>query len=307
MIELVDIQKSFQNKLALDGVSFTIPKGKVFGLIGPNGAGKTTLIRILNQILLPSSGSVMVQGSPLTQSHVRSFGYLPEERGLYREMTVKNHLIFLAKLRGMLGKEAHENVKHWLGKLNITDWENKRIDSLSKGMAQKIQFIASVIHGPEVIIFDEPLSGFDPLNIQLILEEIKSFVERDKTVIFSTHNMQSVDELCNEVALIHQGRLLANDLVAELRSKHRNGDYKIRFRGNAVAFANALWTGFEIIESKELSDNYREAIIRKRGDQSFNDVFSFLSNALSLELIEEQIPSMQDVFVKLIASNTHEE
>jgi len=307
MIELVDIQKSFQNKLALDGVSFTIPKGKVFGLIGPNGAGKTTLIRILNQILSPSSGSVMVQGMPLTATHVRSFGYLPEERGLYREMTVKNHLIFLAKLRGLSGKEAQANVIHWLKKFGISDWENKRIDALSKGMAQKIQFIAAVVHGPEVIILDEPLSGFDPLNIQLILDEIKTFVQQDKTVVFSTHNMQSVDELCDEVALIHQGKLLANDKVADLRSKHRNGDYKIRFRGNAVAFANALWTGFEIIETKELSENYREAVIRKRADQSFNDVFTFLSGSLSLELIEEQIPSMQDVFVKLIAAHHHEE
>jgi len=174
-------------------------------------------------------------------------------------------------------------------------------------MAQKIQFIAAVVHGPEVIILDEPLSGFDPLNIQLILDEIKTFVQQDKTVVFSTHNMQSVDELCDEVALIHQGKLLANDKVADLRSKHRNGDYKIRFRGNAVAFANALWTGFEIIETKELSENYREAVIRKRADQSFNDVFTFLSGSLSLELIEEQIPSMQDVFVKLIAAHHHEE
>lgn len=307
MIELIDIQKSFHNKQALDGVSFTVPKGKVFGLIGPNGAGKTTLIRILNQILTPSSGTVMVHGMPLLPSHVRSFGYLPEERGLYREMTVKNHLVFLAKLRGLSSREAHANVEYWLKKLAITDWEHKRIDSLSKGMAQKIQFIAAVIHGPEVIILDEPLSGFDPLNIQLILDEIKAFVQQDKTVIFSTHNMQSVDELCDEVALIHQGRLLANERVADLRSKHRNGDFRIRFRGNGVAFANALWVDFEIKETKSLSDNYSEAVIRSRANQSFNDVYSSLSGALSLELIEEQIPSMQDVFVTLIESHSHEE
>jgi ABC-2 type transport system ATP-binding protein len=175
-------------------------------------------------------------------------------------------------------------------------------------MAQKIQFISSVLHDPEVIILDEPLSGFDPLNINLILNEIEAFKNAGKSVIFSTHNMDSVDSICDEVALIHAGKLIAKDRVANLRSQHKNGDFKIRFRGNVIAFANALWTSFEIVESKEIGDDLREAVIRRRGNETFNDVYNQLSSALELTLIEEKLPGMQDVFVKVIQEhNQHEE
>lgn len=300
MIEFQNISKFYEQKKALDGISFTIKPGIVFGIIGPNGAGKTTLIRILNQIIDPSSGQTLVNGKILNDSHVRSFGYLPEERGLYKDMTVRNHLIFLARLRGLNLKEAQDGLNYWLGAFEIEAWSQKKIHELSKGMAQKVQFIAAVLHDPDVIVLDEPLSGFDPLNIHLILNQIQRFKTLGKTVIFSTHNMDSVDSICDEVALIHQGNLVAFDSVSELRSKYKNGDFKIRFRGHPVAFANALWTGFEIIESKELDQDLREAVIRKRGDLGFKDVYEYLSKSVEFELIEERLPSMQEVFVQLI-------
>ncbi len=307
MIEIHQITKVFQEKIALEKVSFDIPKGMVFGIIGPNGAGKTTLIRILNQILSSNEGYVKYNGTLLNEAHVRSFGYLPEERGLYREMRVMDQLVFLGELRGLSRKEAGEKALKWLAKFEIQDWSKRRIDSLSKGMAQKIQFISSVLHDPEVIILDEPLSGFDPLNINLILTEIETFKNAGKSVIFSTHNMDSVDSICDEVALIHAGKVIAKDRVANLRSQHKNGDYKIRYRGNVIAFANALWTSFEIIESKEIGDDLREAVIRRRGNETFNDVFNALSSALDLTLIEEKLPGMQDVFVNVIEEHNHHE
>lgn len=302
MIEVAQVSKVFHQKIALDDVSFTISSGLVFGLIGPNGAGKTTLIRMLNQILSPSKGLISYKGSPLQANHVRSFGYLPEERGLYREMKVLEHLRFLGELRGLSKTEAKNAALLWLEKFNIGFWSNQKISALSKGMAQKIQFIGSVLHNPEVVILDEPLSGFDPINVELLLEEIKGFKADGKTVIFSTHNMKSVDELCDEVALIDRGKLVAKDRVSVLRSTHKTGYFKVRFRGSKMAFAHALWTWFELMTCDELSDGVFEAHIKCRGPYEFNDVFSRLSEAVKLELIEEQLPSMQEVFLKLVAN-----
>lgn len=308
MIEFHEIRKVFQEKIALDDISFEINSGQIFGIIGPNGAGKTTLIRILTQILSPSGGTIKINGVSLNNSHVSLFGYLPEERGLYREMKVKDHLVFLGQLKGLSAKDAKKSTLEWLDKFEIHDWSEKRINLLSKGMAQKVQFIGSILHNPEYIILDEPLSGFDPLNIQLILNEINLFKKNGKTVIFSTHNMDSVDTICDEVAIFHKGKVIAKDNVVDLRTQYRNGDYKIRYKGNNIALANALWTGFELLESKELNSDVREAIIRKRGDLTFNDVFSYLSNNVELEMIEEQMPGMQDVFIKLVnEKESHEE
>ncbi|MFM7723506.1 MAG: ABC transporter ATP-binding protein [Bacteroidota bacterium] len=302
MIEVSELSKVFHHKVALDDVTFTIPSGSVFGLIGPNGSGKTTLIRTMNQILKPSKGTIKYRGVSLNAGHVRTFGYLPEERGLYREMQVLEHLIFLGQIRGLTKNEAKNAANLWLEKFGALPWSNRKISALSKGMAQKIQFIGSVLHHPEVIILDEPLSGFDPINVDLLLEEIKEFKVQGKTVIFSTHNMNSVDELCDEAALIDQGKLVANDRVSKLRSNHKTGNFKVRFRGSKIAFAHALWTWFELIECLELSEGIYEAIIKSRGMYQCNEVFSRLSDAVQLELIEEQLPSMHDVFLKLVAN-----
>ncbi|MBM3164624.1 MAG: ATP-binding cassette domain-containing protein [Bacteroidetes bacterium] len=301
MIELEGVTKVFHHKVALDDVTLTILPGQVFGLIGPNGAGKTTLIRLLNQILTPTKGSIRFAGVPLNLKHVRSFGYLPEERGLYREMKVLEHLIFLGQLRGFSKSEAAHSATLWLDKFNAGLWSNHKISALSKGMAQKVQFIGSVLHNPEVLILDEPLSGFDPINVELLLEQIKTFKEEGKTVIFSTHNMNSVDELCDEAALIDKGILVAKDRVSALRSRFKSGAFRVRFRGSKMAFAHALWTWFELLSCTELSEGVYEALIKSRGDYQFNDVFSRLSEDVKLELIEEQIPGMQDVFLKLVS------
>ena len=306
MIEIIEVNKFFNQKQALDGINLTIPKGSVFGIIGPNGAGKTTLIRILNQILEPSAGKILIAGIPLNAQHVSAFGYLPEERGLYREMKVLDHLVFLARIRGLNRDQALHAARTWLDKFEIQAWSNKRIDSLSKGMAQKVQFIGSILHDPQIIILDEPLSGFDPLNIQLILDQIRTFKAEGKTIIFSTHNMNSVEEICDEVALIHQGKVIAHDQVALLRAKYKTGAFKVRFQGNQIAFANALWTGFEIISTIELGNQWHEAVIKSRQGQTFNDVFNALTSALTLQLIEEQLPGMQDIFLKLVTQNNHE-
>lgn len=306
MIELKEINKFFNQKQALDGINLSIDKGQIFGLIGPNGAGKTTVIRILNQIIQPSTGSILVGGMPLCSEHVRSFGYLPEERGLYREMKVLDHLIFLARIRGMSNLSAKNAAHNWLEKFQITSWGNKKINALSKGMAQKIQFIGSVLHNPQIIILDEPLSGFDPLNIQMILDEIKQFKTEGKTVIFSTHNMNSVDEICNNIALIHNGKLLAHEDVNALRLKHKTGSFNIRFKGNQIALANALWTSFELINAVEIGDQWFQAEIKSRQGQSFNDVYSLLSGFIELQLIEEKLPGMQDVFLKLVTASEDE-
>ncbi|MFM7595398.1 MAG: ABC transporter ATP-binding protein [Flavobacteriales bacterium] len=304
MIEVKGISKFYSQKKALEDVDLNIQAGKIFGLIGPNGAGKTTLIRILNQIIEPSSGQVLIGGIPLNPVHVRSFGYLPEERGLYREMKVRDHLVFLARIRGLGNQDAHQAALHWLEKFEILPWSKKRIDALSKGMAQKVQFIGSMIHDPQIVILDEPLSGFDPLNIQLILNEIKAMKALGKTIIFSTHNMNSVDEICDEVGLINQGKVVAHDKVSSLKDTHKNGAYKVRYKGNQIAFANALWTGFEIISTEEIGDQWFQSIIKSRHGQSFNEVYSTLSPALELQLIEEQLPGMQDVFLKLVTDST---
>jgi len=304
MIEVKNVSKFYSQKKALDDLSLSIEAGRIFGLIGPNGAGKTTLIRILNQIIEPSSGQVLIGGIPLNPLHVKAFGYLPEERGLYREMKVLDHLIFLACIRGLTHQDAQKAAGHWLEKFEIQPWSNKRIDSLSKGMAQKVQFIGSILHDPQVVILDEPLSGFDPLNIQLILNEIKAMKEAGKTVIFSTHNMNSVDEICDEVGLINHGKLVAHDKVSSLKTQHKTGAFRVRYKGNQIAFANALWTGFEIVSTEEIGDQWFQSVIRSRQGQSFNDVFSSLSPALELHLIEEQLPGMQDVFLKLVTDST---
>lgn len=300
MIEIIQATKVYHHKVALDLVSLQINAGKVFGLIGPNGAGKTTLIRILNQIIYPTKGQIKIANLPLNASHVRTFGYLPEERGLYRDMKVLDHLVFLGQLRGLAKNKAKEASSVWLEKFEIADWKDRKISSLSKGMAQKVQFIGSVVHHPEIIILDEPLSGFDPLNVELILNEVRNFKLEGRTVIYSTHNMNSVDELCDEVALLNHGSVVAHDRVMKLRLAHKSGNFKVRFQGSKLSFAHGLWTWFELLSCTELNDGVFEAEIKSRGDYHLNHVFERLSDAVQLQKVEEQLPGMQDVFIKLV-------
>ena len=300
MLEITDVSKSFNRKLALDAVSLHVQKGEIYGLLGPNGAGKTTLIRIINQIIEADKGTLRFDGKLMSNEHLRLIGYLPEERGLYKSMGVLEQLVFLAQLRGMSKENAVKNVNFWLEKLEIKDWSKKRIEELSKGMAQKVQFIAAMVHEPDLLILDEPLSGFDPLNVELILNELKTLKTQGKTIILSTHNMRSVEEICDRAALIHNSKKLAEDSVWNLRDSQKSGEFSLRFSGNMIAFANALWTDFELIDKKELGDDRFLAVVKMRGKNQINDLLNALMGQIKIEAVEERIPTMQEVFMNLI-------
>ncbi len=301
MLTITDVSKSFNRKLALDAVSLHVQKGEIYGLLGPNGAGKTTLIRIINQIIEADKGTLRFDGKLMSNEHLRLIGYLPEERGLYKSMGVLEQLVFLAQLRGMSKENAVKSANFWLEKFDIKDWSKKRIEELSKGMAQKVQFIAALVHEPDLLILDEPLSGFDPLNVELILNELKSLKSQGKTIILSTHNMRSVEEICDRAALIHHSKKLAEDSVWNLRAAQKSGEFSIRFSGNMIAFANALWTDFELIDKKELGDNRFLTVVKMRGNNQINDLLNALMGQIKIEAVEERIPTMQEVFMNLIS------
>lgn len=300
MLEIIDISKSFNRELALDAVSLHVQKGEIYGLLGPNGAGKTTLIRIINQIIEADKGTLRFGGKLMSNEHLRFIGYLPEERGLYKSMGVLEQLVFLARLRGLSKENATKNANYWLESLEIKDWSKKRIEELSKGMAQKVQFIAAIVHEPDLLILDEPLSGFDPLNVELILNELKKLKEQGKTIILSTHNMRSVEEICDRAALIHNSQKIAEDSIWNLRDSQKSGEFSIRFSGNMIAFVNALWTDFELIDKKELGDNRFLAVVKMRGNNQINDLLNASMGQIKIEAVEERIPTMQEVFMNLI-------
>lgn len=302
IVKIENISKSFQGKYALDNVSLEIKKGEIFGLLGPNGAGKTTLIRIINQIIQADSGQIYFDNEPLKQRHLELIGYLPEERGLYRSMKVLDHLIFLGQLRGLKKNDALKTSELWLEKMEISSWKSKRIEELSKGMAQKVQFLGAIIHEPKLLILDEPLSGFDPINVELILSILKEMKDQGKTILLSTHNMKSVEEICDRAAIIHQSKKMCEGEVINLRETIKNGHYAIRFQGNMIAFVNALWTDFELIEKKELSTNRFEATVAMRSSAEFEDLLKSLMGQVKLEAAWEVMPSMHDVFLSNVQS-----
>lgn len=300
MLEVKEISKSFGKQQALLSVSIEAHPGQIFGLLGPNGAGKTTLIRIINNIIKQDAGEILWDGKPVRSKQLSEIGYLPEERGLYRSMRVLDHLVFLGRMRGLTTNEANQHANTWLEEFEIGHWAKQRIENLSKGMSQKVQFIGAVLHNPSLLILDEPLSGFDPLNVQLILDKIQFFKKEGKTIILSTHNMRSVDQICDRIALIHNSEKLVEDGVWSLRNRFKQDEYNIRFKGNMLSLANGLWTGFELLHQEDLGDNRFSVRVRKRGDSSINDLMQSLMNLISIEAIEESFPDMQEVFVQLI-------
>jgi len=300
MLEVKEISKSFGKKNALHAVSITAQSGQIFGLLGPNGAGKTTLIRIINTIIRQDSGEVLWNGKPIRLKNLNEIGYLPEERGLYRSMQVMDHLIFLGRMRGLTKYDAAQQSKKWLEEFEIAHWSKNKIENLSKGMSQKVQFIGAVLHDPSLVILDEPLSGFDPLNVQLIIDKIDAFKKEGKTILLSTHNMRSVDQICDRIALIYQSEKLVEDGVWNLRDRFKQDEFTIRFKGNMVALANGLWTGFELIQKEDLDENRFLVRVRKRGENSINELMTSLMNHIQIEAIEEYFPDMQEVFVQLI-------
>lgn len=298
LIECNDICKSFGDKVALDHVSIDIPKGKIFGLLGPNGAGKTTLIRIINRITIPGSGTVMFDGRPITQDDVEKIGYLPEERGLYRKMKVGEQAMYFARLKGMSSKEASDELKMWFRRFGIESWWNKKVEELSKGMAQKVQFITTVVHRPSLLILDEPFSGFDPVNARIIREEILRLKNEGATIILSTHNMESVEELCDEIALINNSRVVICGGVDEIRRKYGNDNVELIYTGSRPL--ESVPGVYTVISDVEEADRHTAVLSMEQGAGSNAVLGSVISAGVSVNSFKELVPRMNDIFIRLV-------
>ncbi|XOV67350.1 MAG: ABC transporter ATP-binding protein [Fluviicola sp.] len=307
LLEVRNIRKSFFRKEALNNVSLSVKKGEVFGLLGPNGAGKTTLIRIINRIIEADEGAVKFDGHLMEANDLRRVGYLPEERGLFKDMTVESHALFLGKLRGLQTKDIQSKMEFWFDTFKMNDWRKKRIEQLSKGMAQKVQFMCAVLHEPDLLILDEPFSGFDPVNVELIKKQLMAMRADGKTIILSTHNMKNVEEICDRAALIHEAKKIAEGTISELQGAQKTGLYAVRFRGNMLTFVNALWTGFEVYDKIEHGDNRFTVRVSMRNESSFEDLLKVLIGQVSIESAWEVLPTMQDVFINLVQPVSHEE
>lgn len=291
-----NIVKQYAAHKALDDVSISVRKQSIFGLLGPNGAGKTSLIRIINQITGPDSGHLLFEGEKLSPWHVEQIGYLPEERGLYKKMEVGEQAVYLAQLKGMKKKEAKAKLKEWFRKFEIDAWWNKKVEELSKGMQQKVQFIVTVLHEPKLLILDEPFSGFDPINANLIKSEILKLKENGSTVVFSTHNMGSVEELCDDIALINKSKKILDGPVKEIRKAHRSNTYEVEFTGNLMGFANAMWAGGELIEKHQEGDHCKVKV-KLLGKNTPNDLLQAVLPVAQIQSLREIIPSMNDIFI----------
>lgn len=298
IIECRNVCKSFGEKVALDNVSVSVPKGGIFGLLGPNGAGKTTLIRIINRITIPNGGEVLFDGRPITQSDVEKIGYLPEERGLYRKMEVGEQAMYLAQLKGMSAAEARKALKEWFVRFGIQDWWKKKVEELSKGMAQKVQFITTVVHRPSLMILDEPFSGFDPVNAELIRKEILRLKDEGATIILSTHNMESVEELCDNIALINKSHLVITGGVNEIRHKYGNNNIELVYTGeDKVRDAEGI---FKVLSDEDNAGRHT-AVLTLGEDVSSNDALSaLLGQDIVVNSFKELIPRMNDIFIKLV-------
>lgn len=298
IIQCREVCKNFGEKVALDHVSLDFPRGKIFGLLGPNGAGKTTLIRIINRITIPNSGSVLFDGHPITQSDVARIGYLPEERGLYRKMLVGDQAMYLAQLKGMSAKDAAAELKKWFVKFGIQSWWSKKVEELSKGMAQKVQFITTVVHKPSLLILDEPFSGFDPVNAQLIREEILSLKEQGATIVLSTHNMESVEELCDDIALINKSRLVITGGVDEIRHKYGNNNVELVYTGSITV--TSVPGAFRVLSDTDDAGRHTAVLALESGADNTAALRSLLEQGLAVNSFKELVPRMNDIFIKLV-------
>ena len=298
LIQCTNVCKSFGEKVALDHVSVDIPKGKIFGLLGPNGAGKTTLIRIINRITIPNEGSILFDGRPITQEDVEKIGYLPEERGLYRKMKVGEQAMYFAQLKGMSAREAAAELKKWFIRFGIESWWNKKVEELSKGMAQKVQFITTVVHKPSLLILDEPFSGFDPVNAQIIREEILRLKEEGATIILSTHNMESVEELCDNIALINKSHVVITGGVDEIRHKYGNNNVELVYTGSAAL--QSVEGVFRVLSDNDESGRHTAVLEIADGSTSNAVLAEILKQELAVNSFKELVPRMNDIFIKLV-------
>ena len=306
LLEAQQVSKKFGDYTALNNVSISVPKGSIFGLLGPNGAGKTTLIRIINQITMPDTGKVFLDGKPLILENIRDIGYLPEERGLYKSMKVGEQAVYLAQLKGLSKSEAKKRLKYWFERLEIGDWWNKKIQELSKGMAQKIQFVVTVLHEPKLLIFDEPFSGFDPINANLIKDEILRLREQGATIIFSTHRMESVEELCDDIALINKSNKLLEGNLNTIKRQFKSNTFQVGVNVEDKAQTWALIKEhYEVAPAdfKSLNDELK-LTVQLSESQTSNALLKTLSSYGEISHFVEVIPSANDIFIKTVNNNS---
>ncbi|MBQ5737212.1 MAG: ATP-binding cassette domain-containing protein [Alistipes sp.] len=301
ILKIENVSKSYTGHKALDDVSLEIPRGAVYGLLGPNGAGKTTLIRIITRITMADAGRVLLDGKPLTAEDVFHIGYMPEERGLYKKMRVGEQAIFFARLKGLDSREAERRLRAWFKRLNIAEWWDRKVEDLSKGMAQKVQFIATVVHEPKLLIFDEPFSGFDPINANLLKEEILGLRDRGATVIFSTHNMASVEEICDHITLINKSRNILSGSVEEIRRTAGGNNFEVLYRASEEEFLAALGNlATRTTESRGTVGGYTQTRIHIPNDEDVRGVIAALNDRCNLRSLNEVIPSMNDIFIRTV-------
>jgi ABC-2 type transport system ATP-binding protein len=299
MLSIRNVVKQYAGHTALGGVSLEVKSGQIFGLLGPNGAGKTSLIRLITQITAPDSGEIYFNGEKLNQSHIERIGYLPEERGLYKKMEIGEQMIYLARLKGMSRDEATRRLKTWFAKLGMETWWKMKIEELSKGMQQKAQFVATVLHEPDLIILDEPFSGFDPVNAEIIKDEILELNRKGATILFSTHRMESVEELCDAIALINKSKKILDGPIKEIRNAYRNDVYLVEYEGTKLKVNGSA--PFEVIEETETDDNSHIIRIKLKPGSNSNAVLQYLIPSVRVNMLKEVIPSMNEIFIEKVS------
>jgi ABC-2 type transport system ATP-binding protein len=299
ILEARGVVKRYAAHTALSGVDLAVPQGTIFGLLGPNGAGKTSLIRIINQITAPDEGEVYFEGEPLQPKHIGRIGYLPEERGLYKKMKVGEQLEYLAQLKGIPAREARERLKRWFVKFDIQDWWTKNVEDLSKGMQQKTQFIATIVHEPSLIILDEPFSGFDPINANLLKDEILELKARGSTIIFSTHRMESVEELCDSIALINRSKVVLKGEKKAIKHQFKDNSYTVEYAGPQAV----LPAQFEVLDSHETEPGHHRAHVRLAEGTTGNQLLSALIGQVDVTAFQENIPSFNDIFIRVVGGD----
>ena len=301
-----NVVKKYSSHLALDKVSVSVPEGCIFGLLGPNGAGKTTLIRIINQITAPDEGTVYINGEKLSGKHIAQIGYLPEERGLYKKMAVGEQALYLCQLKGMKKSDAFRELKKWFEKFEIENWWNKKVEELSKGMQQKVQFITTILHKPKLLIFDEPFSGFDPINANLLKQEILELKRNGSTIIFSTHNMSSVEEICDYIALINKSKKILEGEVNTIRRDYAPDIYEVQYSGYFNKMIATLTSDYKILDVKEFEGGSKMSIELLNKEMTNNDIIARLTNFGNIESFQKALPSMNDIFIRVV-NNTNSE
>jgi len=300
MLRVEHIVKQYAGHKALDDISISTKKGEIFGLLGPNGAGKTSLIRIINQITGPDSGKVFIEGREINRNDISQIGYLPEERGLYKKMKVREQSLYFARLKGLSKADAKKKLEYWFEKFEITSWYDKKVEELSKGMAQKIQFIITVLHEPKLLILDEPFSGFDPINTDLMRKEILQLKKNGTSIMLSTHNMTSVEEICDSIALIDKAKLILNGTLKEVKEQFRSHTYAVQYKGMSFGFANALWADYSLVHSEQLDEQRAIAHVKLLKGNTLNNLLNAVMPAVDIESVNEVLPTMNDIFIRAV-------